>query len=1561
MLFIGLTLLGYVSYKQLPVELYPNAELPILFVQVNSTIEADPEYVETQAVIPLEGAIGTMEGIDNIESYVNPRQASIIVTFKDNVNSKYISLRLEEKINQVKSSLPDNFFVNVAKIDLQQMDNQFMELQVRGGGGTDRIRNFADQNIVPELENIDGIANANVYGGHEKTIEIRFDKEACEAYNITPASISGALRSNNQNRTFVGHIYESAKQYFVHVQAEYEKITDIEKVVIAPGPVLLEDIADVYFGVKEETSLSRVNGKDAVTVMVINDSQANLIDLSHKTETLLKELNKINKQKDIEIVVQSNSAEIMEKNINQIINLALIGGVLAIFMLWIFLKNLRIVSFIALAIPVSVFTAFNFFYWNNISLNTLTLVGMALAIGMLLDNSIVVLENIYRLSAQKLSPNEAVIRGTKEVLRPIIAATITTIVVFFPFLFSSNFMVKLIGNHIGVSIISTLIVSLFVALLLIPMSTHFLLKARNSKTIFFEKVSTNNRIIQIYIVLLKASMRYPARTIVGAITIFFLSIIICMAISVNSLNEVENNEFQVYVTMPAGSGLETTDKVVQEVENRLANLEEKEDLLSQIREEEAILTVTLQEKFKEIKGRNLETVKEAVEDDLENISTAEISLTPPASSKSFRGSGNNSGLAFEKFLGIGSSQERILIKGQDFKVMRGVAEDLQYYIDNLESINQTSLNISDNNPEVQIWFNQLLMAEYGIGLNNISSELSSFSKEFSSGLQFKQGTEEYDIVIKEKGTLDTDEENEKTIVDLKQLQIPDQQGGVHDLQTISDLVFANGLFGINRVNQEKQIELTYSFISEAEKSKDLLEAYRYEIDDIVAGYNLPGGVAVEVIHEEDMFRDFYFLIGAAFLLILMILAAVFESVSTPFVLMFSIPLAAIGSLIALILTGNSLFNANTLTGFIILLGIVVNNGIILIDFARMMQKQGYRKERALMAAGISRIRPILITAITTIVAMLPLAMGKAEYVSLIGAPFAITVIGGLTMSTILTLVFIPTFYFGMENSIAWFRQLSLRVKLFQLVLIISGALLIYFKIDSILWQFILYVLLIILIPGGTWFVLTSLRKASVKLIPDGDPVSIKIQSLVKIYDRESRFKREWKSGKKIRKRIGLEKEYTRARDFNDLIWQCLLFGFLVFFTYFYLESNLWIVVLTVLVHLFVFILYLPFSKLLENKGKSSGKKLFNRMNRIIYNILLWSIPTINLVWFYAKWDNIGMVITVAVLWYCGLGVYSISKILYSEQVNIDRINGKFGGMRRGFFRLIKQIPVIGKQNEAFKALSGVSLDIGTGMYGLLGPNGAGKSTLMRIVCGILDQSYGKIWINGFDTLEKREELQGLIGYLPQEFGTYEKMTSWEFLDYQAILKGVNDRKLRYERLEYVLKSVHMYRHRNEKIGSYSGGMKQRIGIAQILIHLPRILVVDEPTAGLDPRERIRFRNLLVELGRERIVLFSTHIIEDISSSCNNVAVINKGLLKYTGTPYKMSEQAKGLVWHFKVPASEFEKLENKQHIVSHIRDGDQIKIRMISEKKPIKEAELAVPMLEDAYLCLLNDMTVAAN
>jgi len=1556
MLFIGLTLLGYVSYKQLPVELMPNADLPMLFVQVTSRQEVDPTYMESQAVIPVEGAIASLEGVESMETWLNNRQASIQVSFNKNVNFKYTFLKLQEKIEQVRVNLPEGFTLRVNRVDIQQLSNQFMELQIRGSGGTDRIRNIVDQEVKNELENIDGIATANVYGGKEKSIEVTIDMAACEAYGITPARISSALSSNSQDRAFAGYLHESNKKYFVHVSAEYKDVTDIENIVLADGPILLKDVADIYFGVKEETTISRVNGMDAISVLLINDSQANLIDLSHRTQEVIERLNVKLSHRDVEIVIQTNTAETMEKNIDQIVSLAIVGGLLAIFVLWIFLKNFMIVSIIALAIPVSVFTAFNFFYAAGISVNSLTLVGMALAIGMLLDNSVVVLENIYRLAGKNYTPERAVVQGTTEVWRSIVAATLTTVTVFVPFIFSSEYMVKILGNHVGTSIISTLLVSLFVALLLIPMAAHILLKGKASHNIFYEKVTTNNRIIQVYIVLLKASMRKPARTIIGALVLFFVSVFIVLALSINNLREVEQDRFSVYVTMPTGSTLESTDLVVQELESRLTELAEIKDVVANIQTEEAIVNIILLEKSAEIAGRKVAEIRSDVETRTKGISNAEISLTQPTSSQSFRGGGGGmaGGMnAFSRFLGIGSNQEQVIIKGQDFQLMRGVAEDLRYFIENLESVRSATVSVGSNRPEVHLLFNQMLMTQNEVTLNNIASELGSFSREFSSGTRFKQGTEEYDIILKEKGA---EENRDKTIDDLRRLSITNNQGAVYELNDLSEIIYASGMANITRVNQEKQIILNYRFAAEAEQSKDLLTAYRLEIDEIVSAYNLPAGVAVQVIHEEDQFSEFYFLIAAAFILILMILASVFESLSTPFVLMFSVPLAAIGSFLALIFTGNSLFNANTLTGFLILLGVVVNNGIILIDFTNILRKRGHRKSRALLEAGLSRVRPILITAITTIVAMFPLALGQAEYVGAIGAPFAITVIGGLALSTILTLIFIPTLYAGLETTLDWMKGLNWKIKLLHLVLFAASVWYIYYRIDSFIWQLLTFLLIIILIPGVTWFIQSSLRMASAKVIDDKQPIRITVRKLVKIYDRASQFEREWNSGLKIRERAGLTREYKHLRDFNDLIWQIPLWGFLLWFGFFYLTVNFWMLVMAVAVYFYQFMLWAPFSALLINLHKKSGRSWLLKLRKTGYTLLLWVVPLVFLFVFFRRWDNISMVILVAIVWYLLLLIYASAEYVHNKALNIDRITGRFGTLRRQYFRLVKDTPLIGKRRKPFKALAGVSMEISTGMIGLLGPNGAGKSTMMRIICGIFEQSYGKIYINGLDTQKHREELQGLIGYLPQEFGTYENMSAWEFLDYQAILKGITDVTLRNERIEYVLKAVHMFDRRDDNIGSFSGGMKQRIGIAQILLNLPRILVVDEPTAGLDPRERIRFRNLLVELSRDRIVIFSTHIIEDISSSCNQVAVINRGRLKYFGIPTNMVQMGEGHVWQFSLTAAEFEKFPNKQMITNHMRDGEMIKVRAVAKDQPAPNAVNVNPHLEDAYLCLLRDI-----
>jgi multidrug efflux pump subunit AcrB/ABC-type multidrug transport system ATPase subunit len=1552
MLFIALTFLGYVSYRQLAVELLPGVELPVLFIQVSSQQDLDPSYVETEVIIPLEGAVSSIGGVENIQSTVDSRQSYIQIEFKKNINFGVTSLKLQEKVNEIASTLPKGFVVQVQKVDSKQFLNNFMVLQVRGSGGTDRVRNIVDKDIRPDLENIDGVAAVNIYGGREKAIEVQLDPEACKALNLTPSRISELLSQNTMEKAFVGFATESNGKYFIHVNSLYTKVSDLENIVVSSGPVLLKDIATIFFDLKEETSYSRVNGKDAVSVSLSNDSQANLIELSHRTKDVIKYLNEQLIHQDVEIFVQENTAETMENNINQIINLALVGGLLAIFILWIFLKNVRLVFFIALSIPISVYTAFNLFYAFGITINSLTLVGMALAIGMLLDNSVVVLENIYRLSGSGYSPERSVTQGTKEVWRSILAATLTTITVFLPFIFSDNFLIKLMGKHIGVSIISTLAISLFVALLFIPMATYSLLKMKNAKSVFYEKVSVIQRPVQIYLVLLKTCMRNPGVTIFGSIVLLFIALILSLTLNIQEMKDINSDRFNISVTMETGSTLEITDLTVKVIEDRLADFPEKEDLVCRIMEQQAALTFVLKKDYKKTSKRDIPDIKSDIQNLLSNINGANISL-----SESSSGGGGGSSLSglgnFMRFLGIGDNRERIVIKGSDFEMMRIVAEDFRYYLTEQDFIQNSWVSYNNRQPELILDFDPLLLTSYEISRTNISAGLASLAPEISSGASFRVGNETYDIIIRNIEPEESEEEAEqkkkdKTIDDLRAVQVRTDNGGMYKLENLAELKHGRGRSQIQRVNKDKQIEVFYNFSRAIESSQSLLESYRADIDQLVSGYNLPSGVAVEVFHEEDDFAEFKFLIFAAFILIFIILASVFESVVTPFVLSFSIPLAAIGSLLALILTGNSLMNANTLIGFLILLGVVVNNSIILIDYANILRDRGYRRNRALMMAGLSRIRPILITAITTIVAMFPLAMGDTEYAGAIGAPFAITVIGGLMFSTLLTLILVPTACMALENTLKWYRTLSRKIQIVHLIFYLAGVASIYFYIEGALWQTIYLILLTVLIPGMTYFAQNSLRRANAKVIDPKEEIHITVRNLVKVYDRPGRFNRQWNSGLLARKRLGISNEYHSVKDFFNIVWQYALYGFIIYFTYYYLKNRFWIFIFSFIIYGATIFLWRNIRQYLQYRFNDS--KLLRFINKFVY----WATPVFVLIGMFRKFDNTNFVIVIALLWFICLAVYNTSRKLYDKNINVERVKGR---LRRSYYRLVKSIPVIGKRKKPFKALSGVSFEIKTGMFGLLGPNGAGKSTLMRIVCGILEQSYGSIWINGLDTRIYREELQSLIGFLPQEFGTYENMTSWEFMDYQAMLKDISDPVIRHERIEYVLKAVHMYERRNDKIASFSGGMKQRVGIALILLHLPRILIVDEPTTGLDPRERIRFRNLLVELSKERIVIFSTHIIEDISSSCNQVVVVNKGELKYFGDPVKMVGMAAGKVWSFFVDKATFETELDKTKIVHHMQDDELIQVRYLSVEQPPFEGAIQLePNLEDAYLCLLKNM-----
>ncbi len=1552
MLFIGLTFLGYISYTKLPVELFPNVELPVLIVHVQSTSDVDPKYMERKAIIPLESKISTLEGVAEITANADSQQGMIFISFQQGVNIKYAYLKLEQKVSEIKSTLTPEFIVNIIKIDTEEFTNQFMSLQVLGSGGVDRVRNITDQYITDRLNDVDGVGGVEVFGGQQKTIEIIMHEAICAANGITPNTIRNVLSANSNKSAFAGQVSLDGRKVFVNVTAELKDIKQIQSLVVAEkGPLLLSDVADVFFGVKEQTSFSRVNGKDAVSISLSKDPQANLIALSERTLEAIEAINKDLEPMDVKVVVQSNQAELMSRNIDEIKNLALTGGLLAIFVLWIFLRRMRFILSIALSIPISVYTAFNFFYAYNISINSLTLIGMALAIGMLVDNSVVVIENIYRHVVNKVSREEAVVKGTAEVMRSVIAATLTTVTVFLPFIFSSNFLVTIIGTHIGVSIISTLLVSLVVALVLIPMLADIAIRKEDEQGApLIKNSSIRQRIIQMYLVLLKSCFRRPLFTVVGGLVLFFVTIALGLLVSLSSQNAVETTEMNLFVTMPQGSTLEATDVRTRKIEEKVMEIPVVAEVISQVSEGDAVLTVKLVEGFHDLDTISVADVRNRLSGMSKLFDDVTLSLEKPPAQNAGSGGGAGSSASedFERMLGIGSASERIIIKGQDFELMQTIATDINTMVSGLQAIQQSTVNLSPERPEAHMIFDQAKMSESHITLQNVGVALNDFQPTFASGSQFISGDEEYEITIR---TQNQALQSAKEMRDLREMPVTSTTGSTHALSDIGHVLYSSGESVITRSNQEKRIQITYDFIKEVLASESLLEASRLEVDQIVSGVNIPSGIVIEVVHDEGLYDDFAFFIFAAIVIIFMILAAVFESLYLPIVIMFSVPLAGIGAFLSLALTGNSMISTNTLIGFLILLGVVVNNGIILIDYSRILRREGYSRYRALMMSGISRLRPILITSITTITAMLPLALGEAEYVVSIGQPFAVTVMGGLAFATVLTLFYIPTMSAGMESVLAWFRNLKPVIKALQILLVMAAGISIFLQIDGILIQMIAFIGAVILVPGGTYFIMTSLRQANAKMVAPGETMHIVIQNLTKVYGRDKRWIREWKGNRNLFRLRG-EEPVTLGKVLQDLIWQSALIGFLIFFIYFHLDLAFWQWVFMLLLHALLLSIYGQARQLVQH-----GQKLM----RWGYILLYWGFPVASAIFLYTDVRIKAFGAILSVLWFMGLFLFRVSKRMEENPVDPEQMTGRFRKIRRLYYQLLLSIPYVKPKQAEFKALKGASLTIEQGMFGLLGPNGAGKTTLMRILCGILDQSYGKIWINGHDTTLRREELQGLIGYLPQAFGTYENMTPYEFLDYQAILRKISNKDERSERVQYVLKAVHMDEHQHKKIGSFSGGMKQRIGIAQILLHLPKILVVDEPTAGLDPLERIRFRNLLVELSRERIVVFSTHIIEDIASSCNKLAVLISGNIEYIGSPATMAELASDKVWEFHLTTDQFEAEKEKYLIVHHMREGDLIRVKCLSEEPPRPEAVPVRANLEDAYLWLMKSKSKVKN
>ena len=1544
MLFTALSLLGVISLEQLPVELLPEVVYPEIFVVVTLP-GTSPEQVERDLVIPIEGEIAQLEGVLEMTSTAMANRGMVRVSYGPEVDMKFALLQLQSRVSRLQLQFPPRARITVQRFDTSDLSARVMTIQVLSddafGQDLNWLRDFSEDHIRPELEAVDGVANAAVLGGRQRAMAIVADPVLLQAHGLTLSDVNNRLSAYNRPRASVGRVFDGDRVLSVSVQTQFTTIDQIERVVLKPdAPLLLRDVARVDPSLQRRTTISRINGKASVAIQIQKEDEANLVKVSEDVEDAVARLNREHADEGIELLVTTSQAETMTEALDTLKQAAAAGVVLGLCVLFLFLRNLRFVGILLLAIPVSLLVAFNFFYAFGLSINVLSLCGMALAVGMLADNSIVVMESIFKQFERGLSPDDAVRAGTSDVSRAVVAATATTVIVFLPVVFIQTDFQDIL-TELALSITFPVVASLMVALLLVPA-----LAVRTLTTAAPEPMATGT-LIERYTMVLKACLRHRVRVtlgiglaLVGTLGLSFFFLLQQETVS-------EETQFVVFVELSEGATLEATDAVVSEVESAVRDLEGIEQFTSAIEEGQGAVTVMLKDPGDRPEGVSVAGLKEQFDEKVVSVTGGVIGYDPPVSAgrgggRGGGGSGRRGGFS----LAAGPPVEEAVIRGYDFEILRAIGDDLAYRLEEMETIDANSVrsDVQRSAPEVEVLPDVLALFHQRIQINTVLSAVEAANPVgFRSRVAFLN-PDETETPIDLRTTEDPDAAG-PGLVGLRQIPVPIPNALYVPLSEVARVRTNEGQSAIVRSDQSRRVVVQFRYRTEVNEQQPVLDAARNDVRRMVQDLVLPEGVTIELV-ESETDTVYYWMMGIAALLIYMVLASLFESLSSPLIVFGTIPTAVVGSCIALMLTETGLTSQAgpmALLGFVVLLGIAVNNGIILIDaIGALRYQRGFRPARAVLVAGRSRVRPILMTSMTTLLGVLPLALefgGDFE----VWPPFAITVLGGLSLSMVSTLIFVPVACMGLDEVGRRLREIEPAGVILASLATLSVCTWIDFRFASWYWTYLSAVPVWIVMLTIVW---SLLRVHHDRVASTGGPDrsthvvhTVRLMTLTKIYGEPGRLQREWArfTRRAIRQTaLGLD-PVDRFGVSQSLQWKLPLL-LLVIFLHTYLEDGLWIFVLSALSWLFVSHLIWCLAVLMNIRSDAVRKYA---LPAAFFGYLQWRISS----------PSVTIAAIVSYLTYLMIR-YLVGR-LASGEVDLEHMEGRLSRLRRSGYRVAASVPLIGLPTKPFIALDGVDLEIDQGMFGLLGPNGAGKTTLMRILCQVLAPSYGSVVLDGTDI----DGLQShrLIGYLPQHFGLYNHLTAWQYLTYRALLEGFQEKAGREHRVSEILEQVNLLDRKDDAIGTFSGGMRQRVGIAQTLIHWPQIIVVDEPTAGLDPIERIRFRNLLAQVSQERVVVFSTHIVEDISGSCNQLAVLSEGRVRYTGSPTAMRDLAQGKVWEANVPESTFARVEPDLDLITHLRTPEGVRARFLSENAPIGLGARPVdPHLEDAYVYLLR-------
>lgn len=1004
---IYLILIGFGIYglSSLKVDLYPDITFPI--IAVFSQYEGvGPEDIENVLTRPLEKAVVSVENIKRITSYSASGSSVLILEFDWGTDMNQAEIDVGKKLDLILNYLPSEATKPITfAFDPSMQPIMFISLSSDRLGMAE-LRRLADEQIEPMLERVKGVASASISGGMERQIKILLDPNKLVANGISVQQIVQALRTENMQIP-AGIINDERMEYTVRTYGEYTSVPQIENTVVgykAGTPIYLRNVAQVVDGFREQTEVVRMGGKSAIFISIQKQSDANTVQT---VRAVKKELPNIAARigQDIKFDVFWDNSEFITRSINNLTSTAYQAFFLCFIVLLFFLRHFRSSLIAAVSIPVSLIVTFFIMNQLGLTLNIISMAGLALAIGMLVDNSIVVLENIFRHKESGEEIRIAADEGTSEVTMAVTASTLTTLAIFIPILFVPG-LAGILFHDMVITITVSLTMSLLVALTLIPlMSSRWLKGSEQYRTKIGKALGERigswlERLEQYYVRVLDYFLGHKKVFLAGlVIFIIITAVFVFPKIGGEFISNTDQSMIQFNVERETSASLTTTNETFEEIEkiireevpeavNVRVNFGTSSGIMGAFRSSGSnagSVMITLPD-VKERRRSDLE-IQKKLRERFAKIPGAKITFQQGMS-----------------MFGMGSDIE-IKIFGFERPVALALADEVAAKIEKIPGVADVTKSYSNPKPEYQIRLDRDRIAALGLSTYQVASTIETNIKG-TTATQFREGGREYDVIVQ----LDENYRQKKS--DIENIYITTMTGQQIPLKNIATIVSGEAATRITREDQERLVTVSCSV-----SGRDLQSVTR-DIRKTMQQINFPptfrweiGGTAKD---QQESFMYLGIAILAAVFLVYMVMASQFESLLDPFIIIFTVPLALLGALWSLFLTGTTM-SVTALVGIVLLVGIVVNNGIVLVDYINQLrEKHGYDLWVAILVGGKRRMRPVLMTALTTIISMIPLAL-KLGSGSEIWTPLARAVIGGLSLATILTLILIPIIYLYFEQ------------------------------------------------------------------------------------------------------------------------------------------------------------------------------------------------------------------------------------------------------------------------------------------------------------------------------------------------------------------------------------------------------------------------------------------------------------------------------------------------------------------------------------------------------------------